>query len=69
MLGLDIVPLPSDERGNVDLVALRELCDDRLAGLMLTNPPNTLGLFDENVAEVIKLSTKLVVWSMETAPT
>jgi len=54
MLGLDIVPLPSDERGNVDLVALRELCDDRLAGLMLTNP-NTLGLFDENVAEVIKI--------------
>lgn len=54
MLGLDIVPLPSDERGNVDLVALRELCDDRLAGLMLTNP-NTLGLFDENVVEVIKI--------------
>ncbi len=54
MLGLDIVPLPSDERGNVNLDALRELCDDRLAGLMLTNP-NTLGLFDENVVEVIKI--------------
>ena len=54
MLGLDIVPLPSDERGNVNLAALRELCDDRLAGLMLTNP-NTLGLFDENVVECIKM--------------
>lgn len=54
MLGLDIVPLPSDERGNVNLEALRELCDDRLAGLMLTNP-NTLGLFDENVVEVIRI--------------
>ena len=54
MLGLDIVPLPSDERGNVNLDALRELCDDRLAGLMLTNP-NTLGLFDENVVEVIRI--------------
>lgn len=54
MLGFEIVPLPSDSRGNVDLEALRGLCDDRLAGLMLTNP-NTLGLFDENVAEVIRL--------------
>ena len=54
MLGLDIVPLPSDERGNVNLDALRELCDNRLAGLMLTNP-NTLGLFDENVVEVIRI--------------
>ena len=54
MLGFDVVPLPSDARGNVDLVALRELCDDRLAGLMFTNP-NTLGLFDENVCEVVQI--------------
>ena len=54
MLGFDPVQLPSDERGNVDLKALRELCDDRLAGLMFTNP-NTLGLFDENTAEVIRI--------------
>ncbi len=54
MLGFDIVPLPSDENGNVDIEALKALCDDKLAGLMLTNP-NTLGLFDENVVEVIKL--------------
>ncbi len=54
MIGLEVVPLPSDERGNVDLEALRSLCDERLAGLMLTNP-NTLGLFDENLAEVTKI--------------
>ena len=54
MLGFDPVQLPSDERGNVDLKALRELCDDRLAGLMFTNP-NPLGLFDENTAEVIRI--------------
>ncbi|NLC29523.1 MAG: aminomethyl-transferring glycine dehydrogenase subunit GcvPB, partial [Chloroflexi bacterium] len=53
MLGFDVVPLPSDERGNVDIKALKELCDERLAGLMFTNP-NTLGLFDENVCEVVK---------------
>ena len=54
MIGFEVVPLPSDKRGNVDLDALRSLCDDNLAGLMLTNP-NTLGLFDENVEEVIRL--------------
>ena len=38
----------------MDLEALRQECDDTLAGLMLTNP-NTLGLFDEHVEEVIRL--------------
>lgn len=54
MSGFNIVTLLSDERGNVDLQALQAECDDTLAGLMLTNP-NTLGLFDENVEEVIKI--------------
>jgi len=54
MSGFEVVNLPSDARGNVDLEALKGLCDERLAGLMLTNP-NTLGLFDENVTEVIEM--------------
>jgi glycine dehydrogenase subunit 2 len=54
MSGMRVVELASDSRGNVDLDALRAECDDTLAGLMLTNP-NTLGLFDENVEEVIRL--------------
>jgi glycine dehydrogenase subunit 2 len=54
MSGMRVVQLPSDERGNVDLEALRGECDDTLAGMMLTNP-NTLGLFDENVEEVTRL--------------
>jgi glycine dehydrogenase subunit 2 len=54
MSGLEVVQLPSDDRGNVDLQALKQHCDENLAGLMLTNP-NTLGLFDENVLEVIRL--------------
>jgi glycine dehydrogenase subunit 2 len=54
MSGFDVIPLPSDERGNVDLEALKPHCDDTLAGLMLTNP-NTLGLFDEHVAQVIEM--------------
>lgn len=54
MSGFKVVPLPSDDRGNVDVEALKKECDETLAGLMLTNP-NTLGLFDENVEEVIRL--------------
>jgi len=54
MSGLRVVELPSDARGNVDLEALRAECDDTVAGLMLTNP-NTLGLFEEHVEEVIEL--------------
>jgi glycine dehydrogenase subunit 2 len=51
MSGLDVVQIPSDERGNVDIEALKSECDETLAGFMLTNP-NTLGLFEENVCEI-----------------
>ena len=51
MSGLNIVQIPSDTRGNVDLDALRREADDTLAGIMLTNP-NTLGLFDEHLQEI-----------------
>ena len=54
MSGFDIVHVPTDSRGNVDLNALRNLCDDSTVGLMLTNP-NTLGLFDENVLDVNRI--------------
>ena len=54
MLGLQIVTIPSDERGNVDLKALKAACDDTVLGMMLTNP-NTLGMFDEHLEQVIKL--------------
>lgn len=54
MSGFEVLPVPSDSRGNVDLEALRAVCDNTTAGLMLTNP-NTLGLFDENVLEVVKI--------------
>ena len=57
MSGMQVVEIPSDKRGNVDIEALKGECDDSLAGLMLTNP-NTLGLFDENVEEVIQLVHK-----------
>ena len=54
MSGFEMVQLPSDPRGNVDLDALKAACDDSVAGLMLTNP-NTLGLFDENILKIAEL--------------
>lgn len=51
MSGFKVVQIPSNSRGNVDLDALKQECDDTVAGMMLTNP-NTLGLFDEHIQEV-----------------
>jgi glycine dehydrogenase subunit 2 len=57
MSGLKVIEVASDGRGNVSLDALRSLIADHgqnLVGMMLTNP-NTLGLFDENIEEVLRL--------------
>jgi len=54
MLGMSVVTIPSDERGNVDLKALEAACDDTVVGMMVTNP-NTLGMFDEHIEKVVKL--------------
>ena len=54
MAGLTVLEIPSDQRGNVDLDALAAACDETVAGLMLTNP-NTLGLFEERIEDVVRL--------------
>ncbi len=54
MAGLSVLELPSDERGNIRLDALRAACDESVVGLMITNP-NTLGLFEQQIEEVIAL--------------
>jgi len=51
MAGYKLANVRTDSRGNVDVDHLRELVDERTAGLMLTNP-STLGLFDEHIEEV-----------------
>ncbi len=53
MAGFEAVQIPSDSEGNVDLDALRSLCDETVAGLMLTNP-NTLGLFEAHIQQVVE---------------
>lgn len=54
MTGFDVVEVPSNDRGGVDVDALRELADEDTAGLMLTNP-NTLGLFEEDIIEIAEI--------------
>jgi glycine dehydrogenase subunit 2 len=54
MAGFTAVEIPSDRRGNIDLEAVRAACDGTVAGIMITNP-NTLGLFEEQIEEVVRL--------------
>src|SRR4051794_20294444 len=54
MAGYEVVKLASNEKGGIDLDDLRSKASDDTACLMLTNP-NTLGLFDENIAEIAKI--------------
>jgi glycine dehydrogenase subunit 2 len=54
MAGYEIVKVATNERGGVEMDDLRAKVDGEVACLMLTNP-NTLGLFDENIAEIAAL--------------
>jgi glycine dehydrogenase subunit 2 len=54
MAGFDVVTVISDDQGNVDLKALRELAGEDLAGVMITLP-STLGLFDTGIVEVCRI--------------
>ena len=54
MCGFDIVSVKSNEKGQVDIDALKEVLDKDVAAIMMTNP-NTLGIFEENVLEISRL--------------
>lgn len=54
LCGFDVVPVKSNEKGQVDIDALKALLDSDIAGIMMTNP-NTLGIYEENVLEISKL--------------
>ena len=49
--GYDVISIPTNDKGLVDTVALREKVGDDTAALMLTNP-NTLGLFEKDIVEI-----------------
>ncbi|MFA5561525.1 MAG: aminomethyl-transferring glycine dehydrogenase subunit GcvPB [Eubacteriales bacterium] len=54
MAGFDVVNIPSDDKGCVDLERLREIAGADTAGLMLTNP-NTVGIFDSNILKITEI--------------
>ena len=54
MCGFKIVNVESGPDGCVDLEKLAAVCDDEVAGLMLTNP-NTVGLFDKNITAITNM--------------
>jgi len=57
MAGFRIVVVPSSQNGTVDLKALKSAVSEKTAGLMLTNP-NTLGIFEEDIAEIADIVHK-----------
>jgi len=54
MAGLEVVTVPSDSEGNVDVDALRGLVDERTCVFMLTLP-STLGLFEPNILKITSI--------------
>lgn len=54
MAGLEVVTVPSDSDGNVDVEALRSAADERTAVFMLTLP-STLGLFEPSILEITQI--------------
>ncbi|MBU1867203.1 MAG: DegT/DnrJ/EryC1/StrS family aminotransferase, partial [Candidatus Margulisbacteria bacterium] len=57
IVGYEPVVIKSNERGNIDVAAVKAALGPDTAALMLTNP-NTLGLFDEHILEVAELVHK-----------
>jgi glycine dehydrogenase subunit 2 len=52
--GFKTVSIKSNDRGRVDLEALKAAVNERTAGIMLTNP-NTLGLFEGEIGEIARV--------------
>ena len=51
MCGYEVESIPGDDRGRVDLTALKERLGPDVAAFMITNP-NTCGLFEDDIAEI-----------------
>ncbi len=51
LCGFGVETIPADDRGRVDLAALKEKLGPNVAAIMLTNP-NTCGLFESDIIEI-----------------
>ncbi|RJP80208.1 MAG: glycine dehydrogenase subunit 2 [Candidatus Zixiibacteriota bacterium] len=52
--GYEVVQIPSNADGLIDVQALKNVLDTEVAAMMITNP-NTLGMFESNILEVAEL--------------
>ncbi len=52
--GYQVVSIPSDSSGRIDIRTLRERMNEDVACLMLTNP-NTLGIFESEIEEISRI--------------
>ncbi|MGE4320010.1 MAG: aminomethyl-transferring glycine dehydrogenase subunit GcvPB [Acholeplasmataceae bacterium] len=52
--GFDVVEIKSNADGTVNIDALKEVLNDEVAGLMLTNP-NTAGVFEKDIVKISSL--------------
>ena len=52
--GYKVKEIASNERGTIDMASLAAAIDDSVAALMVTNP-NTVGIFEQDIAEVAAL--------------
>ncbi len=57
MTGYNVINVPSNEDGSVNVEKLRSVVGEDTAALMLTNP-NTLGVFDKNILEITDILHK-----------
>ncbi|MEM7737465.1 MAG: aminomethyl-transferring glycine dehydrogenase subunit GcvPB [Deinococcota bacterium] len=55
MVGYKVVEVPTAASGEVDINALKDVLDESVAAIMLTNP-NTLGIFETNILEISRLA-------------
>jgi len=57
MVGWQTITVKSNQKGGIDIDALKKVVGSDTAAIMITNP-NTLGLFDENIMEVADIVHK-----------
>ncbi|MBN2546748.1 MAG: aminomethyl-transferring glycine dehydrogenase subunit GcvPB [Spirochaetes bacterium] len=57
MAGFKTVTVKSNEKGFIDIQDLKTKANDDIAAIMLTNP-NTLGLFEKEIEEIVKVCRK-----------
>ena len=52
--GLDVIEIPTEKSGDIDIEVLEKVLGPKTAGIMLTNP-STVGVFERNIATISQM--------------